>query len=103
MGPTTSKFIKKYVGCEKKCECGGEDAGPPSPPPLPDATCLVLHNRSDFSSTCHDDHTVQSNYVMPLNTLANFRQCANVRCIYQKKKKTKLICIFITDKDSKCK
>lgn len=33
MGPTTSKFIKKYVGCEKKCECGGEDAGPPCPPP----------------------------------------------------------------------
>lgn len=45
MGPTTSKFIKKYVGCEKKCECGGEDAGPPCPPPHPDATCLVLHNR----------------------------------------------------------
>lgn len=55
-------------------------------PPPPDATCLVLHNRYDFSSTSHDDHTVQSNYVMPLNTLANFRQCANVRCIYQKKK-----------------
>lgn len=73
VGPTTSKFIKKYVGYEKRCECGGgKQALLASPPPHPNATCLVLHNRYDFSSTSNDDHTVQSN-AMPLNTLANFR------------------------------
>lgn len=39
VGPTTSKFIKKYVGYEKRCECGGGKQAllAPHPTPMPRA------------------------------------------------------------------